>query len=491
MSKIFQNHFLNYSIILLGMIFFVFFRFHQWIPQGFWGDDLMSLQAFYNENFSSSLFQSLFSSFFEKYRPVYQVFNWLLFSLFGKNINYYMGVNFLIQIISGSIFYYTVIKLSNFNFIVSTLLTLLFVSSKFALFQMTLVIGTVESLSLLFFQLSILCFVLSLENDKFFFWNILTIINVGLCIYTHERYIVIALWFAMIIWFLPRIYISFKDKLLLMIGYAVLIASNILIKKYCLGLPFFVGTGGTHIAFDLSSMVEHVKEFYLSLVGFNYGPLYLLGASIILPTSFTEYNQNLLYFILASCFFITTMLVIFLNIFNSQNRTKNVYVLIFICLLIAMLSAPPVVTIRVEGRWIYSAYMILLYMIAWASGLNKWQSKNNILVGVIFTMMLFCDGYVASSFGSIYLTGWNRISGVVKNEILPIYALSQQPNLVLEIEDESFRNTLITNGFFQFYTGYKKEIIYVKNDNELFNIKKLHPDYYAFKYNNNYHFDRV
>ena len=101
------------------------------------------------------------------------------------------------------------------------------------------------------------------------------------------------------------------------------------------------------------------------------------------------------------------------------------------------------------------------------------------------------DTYIASSFDQIYLTGWTRIGDAIKNEVLPIYEKSRNENLILEIADESLRAKLMNNHFFEFYAGYKKNVIYVSNDQELNQYKKIQPDFYALKYDNHFHFNKV
>ena len=144
-----------------------YLRFAPWVPSAFYGDDLYNLLATRPEgDFVHSWEQALVGVFYEKYRPVFVTIWFALTRISHEDLRAFLIFNGLVHTLNATIFYFLALALSRNNRMTSIALTLVFASSRFALYQVTQGTGPVESVALTFFLLMLLAISQALQQPE-------------------------------------------------------------------------------------------------------------------------------------------------------------------------------------------------------------------------------------------------------------------------------------------------------------------------------------
>lgn len=491
------NHWKGNLTIQAFFVFFIsialcYWRFAPWEPTTFYADDLTNLWSYYDGNFANTLHQTFFGSYYEKYRPVFQIVCHVLFSTFDRSLWLYLAFNLLMQGINSVLFFIIAAKLAKNSFFIPFFLTLAFCTSRLALYQVTQVTGLVESIPLAFLLIALYAVLQSMQTTTPKFWQWMALLSTNFAFYTHERYIVVVPWLALL--FLLTSYkkpISLNYRFFMAFICIATLGLNYLVKVVFLQIPFFVGTGGTHMSIDLSNILLHIKEAYYSIVGFNHGPGYLIGITI--PLNPIKHNLNVLPTLMALIFSSSLLLVNILAVYTTmEGRKKAIYFLLSGTILIALLFLPPIFTIRVEGRWEYAPFMLLLLSFAWSYGLTK--TISNTLMGIVCIIASFAsialDTHISKHFGitnwwnGIYMVYEAKISNALLRDVVPRFIDNQSSNEIIILADKSICDTLISLKYFEFYANKKALLFCAKSVPDLKTLKNQHPNALLFGYNN-------
>lgn len=483
--------FINRFSIKLMFVFFVSmaltcWRFWPWEPKVFFADDLFNLWLFYDGSFFSTILQSLTASFYERYRPVFQLLFHFVYSIFDKTLGYYLALNIVLQGLNSLLFFLIATKLSRNKFFIPLILTCAFAASRLALYQVTQTIGPVESVALVFFLTMIYATLTSLDAPKPKRWHWLAIFAATFCIYTHERYIVIIPWLACILLTSStKKEMSFKYRCSLMLACALILSSNFLIKTLIFHSYFFAGPGGSHITVDSATIFTHIHEAFLSLFGFNEGPAYLIGNQI--STNPNTVGNDFFAWLMATTFSLSFICVILSSIFNSRSLVKANLTFIFGAIsLICLLLTPPIMSFRLEGRWEYVSFSIVLLMFAWAYGLPM-KRISNIIIGIVCIIaslsIFYTDTIISNSFDRIYMVGWAKFGNAIKTDMIPAFS-KQHSNELLLFADKDACGTVIINRLFELHTGRKPIIHCAETKDDLAKLTLEHPGVLSFEYNN-------
>ncbi len=480
----------NNLAIQLIFVFFVavcvaYWQFSPWEPKVFFADDLYSLWAFYDGVFASTIQQSLSASIFDKYRPVFQLLFHFLFSVFDKKLILYLAFNLVMQGLNSVLFFLIASRLSKNKFIIPFVLTLAFASSRLALYQVTQVIGPVESVAFAFFLAMIYAVLRSLDDPSPKRWQWLAILSIALCIYTHERYVVVIPWLVFILFYShANKSRTFKYRCSLALACLMVLGSNLIIKVLLLHIPFFVGTGGYNITIDIPMILTHTHEALLSLVGFNDGPAYLIGNSISI-NPFATGNPFFLWFMAA----VFSLSFVYVNARAMMASTTSIrHILIYqlgFFSLISLLLMPPILTIRVEGRWEYAPFALILLSFASAYGLLTGILKKNIGVICIIASIaiLIIDNRISQSFDRIYMVGWAKFGNAIRTDMIPPFTKQKNSNEILLLADQEACGTVKINRLFELDTNRKPIIFCAESKEDLTALKTAHPNVLAFEYN--------
>lgn len=395
----------------------------QWVYEGqraLYNDDLDIYNIMTNPY--TSLWNKITDTTSNKTRYVMNIILIVFFKLVGENFERIDILLLCWNIFIALSFYIIIIwcgknKINNSYKIIclACLSTLLLVSSRFSYYTYSEVLGIMESLALIL----TVGFAALLIKDNFQFgikyWiaNILYLI----VIYVHERYFVLA--GVLVLYSLIG---TLKTK-----SYRQLIMSSsiaLLIPLFFFGLRFLVlgnrildGTGGTSILETFS-----VKLF---ITQFFYQVLYLMGINPpnnVYLNGIDPRNVPLVLYVLNIMIIIITISILIKYIFYSnQNRINRIQKLLILIATIFCLMIASCVTIRVEMRWVYSSFAILIFSIYYMlTEIHFTNLKRNLLICIGTLSMLINEGFYRVHWTAIYYWGDRELSSSLV-EILNSY----------------------------------------------------------------------
>lgn len=468
------------SLILASAIYW---RFSPWLPKVFYGDDLYNIQATLKDHVFVGTWQSaLTSEFYEKYRPVFHLTWFALAHIFHTDLRGFLAFDFFLQLANAVVFFSIAMQLSNSNKIVSLFLALAFATSRFALYQVTQATGVVEALALLFFLLTIAALLKAVASAEQKFWQWAVVALYFLCVHSHERYISIAPFLASTIVALRAgAGIRRLDQFAAAAAILAIPVINILVKTALLHSAFLVGTGSTHLDIDLARIFDLCRQAIFSILGFNYGPEYLVGHSIVFDTNLPG---DTLSRVLASAFAVATFVAVSYGLVSDgKKRTGQHAYPFFGVVLIALLLVPPVLTIRVEQRWLYAPLAVVLGLLAWASrfsGRKVLFPAAACLIACVSLLLL--DTRLAAFFPRTYLVYSSTVAGIAKSDLVDARAAPVGDELVLQLAPENCGWTFIEGRFFELYEGKVRRAFCARDSQSFIALRQQHPSARAFIY---------
>lgn len=472
-------------LFVLCIVGVTYLRFGPWLPTAFYGDDLYNLLATRpGGDFAHSWTQALTGVFYEKYRPIFVTIWFTLAKISHEDLRAFLIFNGVVHTLNATIFYFLAFALSNKNRIVSILLTLVFASSRFALYQVTQGTGPVESVALTFFLLMLLAVSQAVREPEHSRWQWLALGALILALHTHERYLAVSPWLATVLFFLVlkqpgRRAARFIPALLSLLAPA----ANFLVKTSLLGSSFFVGTGSTHLAPDIRSSLDRLLQALLSISGINHGPDFLAGHDVL--SGFTSGNP------IDSAVLATSAVVLGLWLWlalRAASASKiggpgRMFTPLFLLGLLFLILVPPALTIRMEQRWIYAPFSLFLLCFAWACGAANRRERLPTQACVVACLCLFAiDTYLSRYFENIYMMSSSAAATLAKQDIVDTKAAPRGLPLVLMASRDHCKWTFIDGRFFELYEGAPRQV-YCEQDPQAFaRLQAIHPSAYVFTY---------
>jgi len=454
-------------------------RYSQWIPTVFFGDDLQNYIYFLNGDFASTLTQSLFGQFSEKYRPVFQLIIGRLFGLFGPKIDLYFIVNFAIHTLSALIVFAIAFRLSQRSILVGCMSAILAVTTRFALYQVTQVTGLLEGIGHILF-VTIIYLLIRFEQEerkmsaRIFTFVFFVLFLEFLIVHTHERYIVIVPWIVFMFLLISNFKLFTITQRVFIIGIAIAPAIiNIVAKKLLFHTSFFVGPAAIPMKIDLHQMQTRFVEAFLSIFGFNYGPGHLVGRSIALNPDTFGWQMALL-FTLGWLILLVLAVTRKLSAIPCHDvKFRSNWPFMFLAL-IGLLLLPPVMTIRIEQRWLVQPFLILIMISAWATGTleNRLKSLGIAVFTVLSVASFSVDSYLSSSFSGIFFVYSAKAAEIIKRDIVDVDVSDKKPLLFIAGTDVG--DWILMNGeFFRLYGGQKR---FVACFDDISQLRKKYPE---------------
>ena len=407
-------------------------RFWPWMPHVLFGDDLANILQFKRPGFVASWCHLLTDPEGGKYRPIFEMSLYALFDVFGTNLVGYQLINVLLLGLSAGLAFFIAQRLDGGRWALSGIVGLAVATSRFALYQVTQVTGLVEGIALLLFMSMLFCIVRTREGDGTELrWAWLAVLAAFLSINTHERYIVVFPWLFGYFLLSPVFRTKPQSRRIgLLLGTAAAPLLNVLYKVLVLSTPFFLGTGGSLIRPHLSQTVYQIKQAVLSLFGFNYGPEYLVGTDIASIAS-TSLVTALFAVILATAFAsawvtagVSGMRAITAKKVGSNYSIERwlTWPLLLACLAVLLLL-PPVLTIRVEQRWLLAPYVLLLliFVCSVSGGGARISKRGWVLAAVVMISSLSIDSIFSAYFPKIFFIRGERFAAAVKRDVVDSY----------------------------------------------------------------------
>lgn len=409
------------AAFFLGLTWYVFRR---WAPDVLFGDDLYNYEAYLKGEFFRTLPQVLFGSFADKYRPVDALAMKAIFDLFGAHIRPVRDLDLALNALCGLLVERIAFTLSGRRIAVSVLAATMTVASRFLLYQATLLTSVLEAIGYVLF-LAMLAAVVALYNTapeeraRGVRLTGLAVIAYWLLVLDHERYLAAAPWLAAMLWWAP----TRRESPPLVRAWPALAALaaaafNIGYKALALRQAVMVGTGGARLGLDIPSVIDHAGQALASLFAFNHGPAYLVGRDLIAaPYDWVTFAAGafVFFFLLLIAFGLAARAT------DPDPDRAGVGSLLFpiaLAVLAALILIPPVLTIRLEQRWLVEPFALLVLVGAWTAGQVHDVNRAIRLFLAWTAASIATDVGLSSSFGSIFFVSAGQAAGAVKSDVL-------------------------------------------------------------------------
>lgn len=475
------------SFLVLGVVIYCYFL--NWKIETINGDDLLVYQYYTGlTNFFQKINVSLYLS--QKYRPVSSFLLHLTLICFKKDLFGYFIFNVVMQALSALLFL-RIINLFIENKWIALLLSMVFAISRFSYYNASQLYngGAMETPAMIFFLLT-LFFLLKvfmytdtsvLQKQKWLLWSI---VFANICIYTHERYIVLFPFIALVVMLYKGLSsMPVVRKVLLTALCAGSVFMNFAIKEYIFSVPFFAGTGSTNIEFSLSSATSFYIDAILSILFINKGPEYLVGFQFTsLPlaskalTLFSLFCMAIVFFSFIAKSF-RSAIASFISTFVEPTALKalppkpqHASLSFFVLILFLLLLVPAVVTIRLEQRWLEASFSLFLLLIVIA--MLNWQPatayiKNTAFIALITALLFIDTNYLRKGIDNLFMRDAERSAFVFRNAINNgvIHPDTKNIYFMLPHRDANAENGFtwaVRDGYlFDYYQGKSKKIIFV------------------------------
>lgn len=345
-----------------------------------YGDDLHYWNLFNNNR--TSFINFVFNTIANKFRPVLNGVFFMILTVIGNNTWFFGLLNLILNFSIAIVLFFIFCKLTK-SIIASFGLSMAFIFSRFAYYNITQALGLMEAISLLLsvFVLYLAWCYLNTNKIKYFWLSLEVFI---LLMLTHERFITLLLLYLIVIIFSK---INLRKKIWLFIVSTLPVMIILALKIFVLKIRPLDGTAGTDIlqTFDISSFFEFFTSGCLYLFGYNAGPLYLNG----IPSQAVPRNINILILIGYICLFLILMCFIVVITNNRKDKLKdNIknFVLFFTFIFSTLIAAS--VTIRLEMRWLYVPFVGFLFLLAYMLGILLRYKKVGTVSLFLFLLWL-------------------------------------------------------------------------------------------------------
>ncbi len=445
------------------MVAATLWRFRQWMPDVLYGDDLDYFLLFLNGQCATRAHEILSTACYERFRPVASGWVVAMMNLFGNRIDFHMAGNVLIQGLIGTVSFAIAYRLTGRSLPVSLLVALAIVTSRFATYLLTQVIGPVESLTLLLVLSTVYAAIRADSGPSSAWrWAWAALACVFLAAHSHERSLVVAVWLAMVFLASPSVRALGARRMAVLLAACLSIPIYyVAFKTFVLDAYFLVGTGGTHLDLGMPMVAEHGLSAMRSLLGFNTGPDYLVGTSVTAAMPWA--------WVLAIAFSLSWVFLLAISIRDVVVPGAAVsdpgmpalirmrWPLLLLALAAGMLL-PALLTIRLEQRWLLAPFC--LGLLAAACSMESSIATRRIrsaLVALLCVSSILLDGVIMAHYDRIYFVSSSRLAADVKRDIVDGYPQRQDGVALLASANDCLW-TLRSGGFFRVYGGQVRPV---------------------------------
>lgn len=464
MLKIFE--FLTLSVLLIVICKFVNNNIS---IRSLYMDDLSNYYYFLRQNIFEYSFGVVENQV--HYRPVFYFLLYIYFIFITGNIALSVKINIIITAMTGVLLYY-ISKRIKINFVFSILISIMFLFSRFSIFQIGQCIGIIDSVSLILsLFIFILCYDFIHTGKKI---NLIYLLFFLVC-FTHERYMCLFVLLAVSLLLCDKI--NKKNKLKNFL-FLILIASSIFIIRYIL-LGFLIprGTAKTVITetFTIKQFLNHIFEQFGYILGFNSGPDYLCGIPYKDINNITAENIIGIYSIISLWIIFVYFIVKILYLIKTKNIKVFFGDIFFLSYILSCIIASSV-TFRLEMRWIYSSYAVfLIYMGYMVTYLFKVLTRTKVVLKILFVLFfvfqILTESFYRKYSDNIYFLNDLKETNSLADETIYKFGEEVLHNKKIYITNKAFRlSGLWYRHFFEPFTGEKNEDIVL---NEIENIEEV------------------
>ena len=449
------------ALLALALVWFASFPY-----RAVMGDDLSLIAGeppFLNPQ---TLVGSLTETLSEKYRPIPQALYFLEITAFGGDFRGYLYVNIAVVIVNAWLVTLLAWRLSRRSWVMSFAAGVMLIVSRFAYSSVLLVTGVKDGLCLTFLLALMYALLRWYETDHRR-WLLTALVFYLLQVYTHERFLLLAAFLILALALAP----SRRSYGRFWLGVPVLIVlSNYLAKTMLLRVEFFRGTGGSGIHLEPTHFLAFMLSGAANIIGFNVGPDYLSGLSIVHAGAVGIWVGVALTVPVA---LLTVSYWSWLRECEAKEcRWAEYRNLALFVVLIASLLATASVTIRQEYRWLYAPYASFIAGVAYMHGrLEDLPWRRTALAVLVLGGALAVDGFYRQHLEDIFFIDGMRVADAARRVIVDrygselvrrrVYLVGNGPGRVREFYFDNDR-------FFRFYTGDPRvSVNYVDRPDEI------------------------
>jgi len=447
------------EILLLFLLFLLnFVWFFTLGGKTLMGDDLVNWFTFFQKKtFVDAIFLNID---FEKYRPVYNLLQYVTFNLFGPNFKVFMFFNIFLNFLIVCLFFKIIKLVTRNNQFIAFSASILFITTRFSYYNLLQIIGSLEALSLLWFLSIIFCLLKAYKTNKNI-WIYLMLIFNFLLLFTHERFMVLipVLFIALMglnrITLSKRMYFSLLLILPLVINYAL--------KTLFFKINFLEGTSGTTITPSITTISKFMIDGILNIVGFIRGPRYLSGVSFA-DLSLLSQALSFLMFLVLLLFFFKALR----QLTNSERKERKniIFLLSFFAITEFFLLLSASITIRQEFRWLFAPYIVFLVFISYLFSVTPIKRVIKYILLVIFIVSsIFVNLEYRGKLDLVYFTSSQKWADSFYDQTIRS-GFTPDKYKILVLEFPSYIWVLRPTLYFkQFYQDKNYEIEFVKSIN--------------------------
>ena len=436
-------------------------RFLPWASSTFFGDDLILYVAYLDESCATRASEILTATCADRFRPVASGFIVALMHVFGGQKSLFIGVNILLQGAVATLTFMIAFHLSHRSWLAALAIASAVALSRFAVYDVVQVIGPVESLPLLA-TLGVVYSVIRAEQSQQHVgrWGGLALLCALVAIFAHERFTVVPVWLGLAFLVCAKIRQLPVRRLALLIGGCVALPLfYIAYKTLALHTDFLLGTANTHLKLDFPLLAQQACDGVSSIFGFNHGPSYLLGESVTRGRNvpFALASAFLLLFLATTLYALRTILAPPSSVRAKIEALRWPALLL---ILAAFLLIPALLTIRLEIRWLYASFIMVLLVCAWAVSAVSSNARRRVAVAVVLlcATSVMLDTAIMRSFGELFFVYAGRFAELVKRDIVDRHP-EQKGGVALLAEQGECGFTLLSGAFFRVY-GHGKRKVY-------------------------------
>jgi hypothetical protein len=349
------------------------------------GDDIILQTDFAGHPFWRTCF---FSSIRGKYRPVYYVVQYTLFKLFGARYPLFFWFNVAFHAVLATLLYLFLARVTRRNWLLSFLIAMMFVTARYAYYDIAQLLGLMEALALLW-MLGLLFSAWQFCSTQRPEWLAGLLVSFVLLVFTHERYITAAPLVLLLLVFAERP--GGTGKVL----WATALVSPLplyAVLKLQLDSNLLLGTGSTAI----KPVPTEIAGFWIAgianLFGINNGPSHLsIWSFPDLPLP----NQ-----IAAAAFCAAAVVCIVLFVRTAGRR--GALIAGGWAVLTGSLVLAASVTIRQEFRWLFAPYMASLLFWGYAIESIRSRTAAALLAAAMFASTILNDRFYREARNNLF-----------------------------------------------------------------------------------------
>lgn len=416
------------------------------------GDDLVRWSHFTGHG--SFVDKALLYAPSNKYRPIWDIVQFIQFKLFNYHYQLFFYFNILFNFIVASALFSTVKRCTKNNWFIAFFISIIYLTSRFSYYSVLQVNASLEALSVLLVILIVRAsieYFITQELKYVFYFLLLNLIIT----FTHERFIVLVLFLLILL------YIKKPYKYKKIINFAVFFPFLLLVvlKKIVFNSRFFEGTAGVPIDFNPVAIIKFVVCGFLNMFSLNVGPSYLNGIPIFEVGAKTHFFSA---GIVALYIVVFALVLSYVRKLDSRERKDQVIIFMLWIVLFFSLILAASVTIRQELRWLYAPFVVfLIYFSYLLSIISLKPTLKYLLLVIICLFIVRNDVFYKENLSQVFFVYSQKVSDALYEETVKKYG-TELKNYSLYIENSPFVDWPIQGSlFFVPYLGEGFKVHYV------------------------------